>query len=46
MNRAEKIDLTLKLLATGIATLSIWKYFANRGAEAQAEAQSRSLSGA
>jgi hypothetical protein len=43
LTRREKIELGLKVLATAIAFFGVWKYFADRNAEALARAQSRSL---
>jgi hypothetical protein len=39
----DRIDLALKLVATAIACFGVWKYFADRDAQAYAEAKDRSL---
>ena len=39
----DRIDLGLKLVATAIACFGVWKFFADRSAQAYAEAKDRSL---
>jgi hypothetical protein len=39
----DKLDLALKLVATAIACFGVWKFFADRSAQAEAEAKDRSL---
>jgi hypothetical protein len=41
---SERVDLTLKLLATAVAIFGVWKFFADRSAAELADARARSLS--
>lgn len=43
MTGSERIDFGLKFVATAIACFGIWKFFADRNAQAYAEAKDRSL---
>ena len=43
MTGREQIDLGLKVLMAAIAFFGVWKYFADRSAEALADAKARSL---